>query len=71
MKFTIRDLLLVTMVVALALGWWLDRSRLDMRARRAAKDANSFRALSDSLSLQLQQLTTPVSQAPAPIPPKP
>ena len=46
MKFTIRDLLLVTMVVALALGWWLDRSRLDMRARRAAKDANSFRALS-------------------------
>jgi hypothetical protein len=28
MKFTIRDLLLVTMIVALAVGWWLDRSRL-------------------------------------------
>ena len=71
MKFSLRDLLLVTVIVALALGWWLDRSRLDMRASRAAKDADSFRALSDSLSLQLQQLTTPVSQAPAPIPPKP
>ena len=28
MKFTIRDLFLVTLVVALALGWWLDRSHL-------------------------------------------
>jgi len=28
MKFTIRDLFLVTLVVALALGWWLDRSTL-------------------------------------------
>ena len=28
MKFSIRDLLLVTVIVALALGWWLDRSSL-------------------------------------------
>jgi len=28
MKFTIRDVLLVTMIVALALGWVLDRVRL-------------------------------------------
>ena len=28
MKFSIRDLLLVTVIVALALGWWLDGSRL-------------------------------------------
>ena len=28
MKFSIRDLLLVTVIVALGLGWWLDRSRL-------------------------------------------
>ena len=26
MKFSIRDLLLVTVMVALALGWWVDRS---------------------------------------------
>ena len=28
MKFSIRDLLLVTVIVTLAIGWWLDRSRL-------------------------------------------
>ena len=28
MKFSIRDLLLVTVIVALAAGWWVDRSRL-------------------------------------------
>ena len=28
MKFSIRDLLLVTVIVALALGWWVDRKRL-------------------------------------------
>ena len=28
MKFSIRDLLLVTLCVALALGWGMDRSRL-------------------------------------------
>ncbi|MFN0020153.1 MAG: hypothetical protein ACKVP0_17980 [Pirellulaceae bacterium] len=35
MKFTIRDLFLVTVIVALALalGWWLDRSRLVARFR--------------------------------------
>ena len=28
MKFSIRDLMLVTVIVALVLGWWVDRSRL-------------------------------------------
>jgi len=28
MKFSIRDLLLVTLIVALALGWWIDHRRL-------------------------------------------
>jgi hypothetical protein len=28
MKFSIRDLLLVTMIVALAVGWWVDRRQL-------------------------------------------
>ena len=28
MKFSIRDLFLVTVIVALAAGWWVDRTRL-------------------------------------------
>ena len=28
MRFSIRDLFLVILVVGLSLGWWLDRSRL-------------------------------------------
>ena len=28
-RFTIRELVLLTLVVAMGVGWWLDRSRLD------------------------------------------
>ena len=28
MRFSIRDLFLVTMIVALAVGWWVDRAKL-------------------------------------------
>ena len=27
-RFTIRELVVLTVIVALALGWWIDRSRL-------------------------------------------
>jgi hypothetical protein len=33
MKFSIRDLLLMTVIVALALAWWLDRSWLASEIR--------------------------------------
>ena len=33
MKFSIRDLFLVTVIVALAVGWWVDRSRLKFEIR--------------------------------------
>ena len=38
MKFSIRDLFLVTLIVALAVGWWVDRGRLrveNIKLRRA------------------------------------
>ena len=34
MKFSIRDLLLVTVIVALLTAWWLDRSRLAKEIRK-------------------------------------
>ena len=37
MKFSLRDLFLVTMIVALALGWTVDRFRLAEDARRSQK----------------------------------
>jgi|RhiMethySRZTD1v2_1073278.scaffolds.fasta_scaffold1496003_1 hypothetical protein len=54
MKFSIRDLLLVTVIIALVLGWWIDRSTVASRAREAAKNAESYQALSESLTRQLQ-----------------
>jgi len=35
MKFTIRDLFLVTMIVALAVGWWVDRPGTPFRVTTA------------------------------------
>jgi hypothetical protein len=34
MKFSIRDLFLVTVIVALAVGWWMDRQRMRDEVKR-------------------------------------
>lgn len=39
MKFTIRDMLWLTVIVALAVGWWLDRGKLADIARDAQAQA--------------------------------
>ena len=39
MKFSIRDLLFVTVIVALVMGWWLDRSRLASKLAEAESSA--------------------------------
>ena len=38
-RFSIRDLLWLTVVVALAVGWWLDRAKLADIAREAQAQA--------------------------------
>ena len=44
MKFSVRDLLLVTVIVALAVGWWVDRSRLYRELdRERIRDEQSIR----------------------------
>ena len=49
-RFSIRDLLLATALAALVLGWWLDRTMLSARAKKA----ESFRTLSEALTTQLR-----------------
>jgi hypothetical protein len=49
-RFTIRDLLLATVIAALAIGWWIDRSRLAPKA--AESDTWKFRA--ESLAERVQ-----------------
>jgi hypothetical protein len=38
MKFSIRDLLLATVIVALVLGWWVERSRLQWENKVLIRD---------------------------------
>lgn len=37
MKFSIRDLLLVTVIAALAVGWWVDHRRQAMKEKTLVK----------------------------------
>ena len=50
MKFSIRDLLLVTVIVALAVAWWVDRSNL---AREVTRLGNSLDATDKKLTRAL------------------
>ena len=43
MKFSIRDLLLVTVIVALALGWWAHRRAMHGEYRRLESENESLR----------------------------
>jgi hypothetical protein len=56
-KLTLRDLFAVVTIVALALGWWVDRSRLaesaaslQERADRAEANATYFRTYHDKVT---------------------
>ena len=84
MKFSIRDLLLVTALVALALGWCVDHCRLVANSRwqdvtrdsEMARDQltrGNIKALEKKLdSLDpAWRLNLPDSRAPTPNPPKP
>ncbi len=68
MKFSIRDLLLVTMIVALAVGWWVDHRRqgAEIQTLKEQQSYGDLRYFQAVLSPGL-----PNSSAPAPNPPKP
>jgi hypothetical protein len=47
MKFTIRDLIWLTAVVALAVGWWLDNRRYDWSIKSAQMRKDYYNFMSD------------------------
>jgi hypothetical protein len=72
MKFTIRDLFLVTVIVALGLGWWVDRSSVNARLTKELEWRSGLEQLRDvdpDKKFFVEHLDK--SKAPAPNPPKP
>ena len=86
MKFTIRDLFLVTMIVALAVGWWLHSSQTKAELRKlreslaeTEKELLVTRRKMEAGAKRISELYhtgstqiegLPTSQTPAPNPPK-
>ena len=52
MRFSIRDLLLVTVIVALAVGWGVDRSALAKSTREMEKELLRFRQYEELEKMQ-------------------
>jgi hypothetical protein len=42
MRFSIRDLMWMTLVVALSLGWWFSHQAIDAQRTAAARQAHRF-----------------------------
>lgn len=53
MRFSIRDLLWLTVVVALGVGWWLDRSALERERERHEEKAAFAAGMVESLMQRL------------------
>jgi len=47
MKFSLRDLFLVTVIVAILVAWWLDRRDLLLRLKEERSKVNYYKDLLD------------------------
>ncbi len=72
MKFSIRDLLLVTVIVALAVGWWVDHRSLAPDAQSWRDSMAEFQRHLDRVKQKLEskRQELPTSSAPALTPSK-
>jgi hypothetical protein len=52
MRYTIRDLLWLTVVVALVVGWWADRRGSLVERSRLVKEANKWQIRYEDLELK-------------------
>ena len=57
MKFSIRDLLLVTVIVALAVGWWVDRVRLGRLLKKESEWKEALKV--QPIPMQYLQMSDP------------
>ena len=81
MRFSLHDLFLVTVIVALALGWWVDRNRQAARLNKELEWRSSLIDMEGPLDVFYQGKRQhvhgniwvellPNAQTPAPNPPK-
>lgn len=65
LRFTIRDVLLITAIAALALGWTIDRSRLAQSNQELTRMANRLADTRAQWVVQRERLQRRVEQLPA------
>ncbi len=66
MKFTIRDIMLLTVIVALALGWWLDHREWVEAYSTKSHDSEIWEARAGELQNRAEILSERLSGAPVP-----
>jgi hypothetical protein len=78
LRFSIRDLLLVTMIVALTVGWWVDRRAWTQKYSDKEHESEIWQTRTEELQVRADRLVerlsvkvAPTSSAPAPNPSKP
>jgi len=59
MRFSIRDLLWVTLVVAMGLGWWVDHRRILRNLDRESRLAKTWRLRTGALEKGLKDEPVP------------
>jgi hypothetical protein len=63
LRFSIRDVLFVTLVAGLAVGWWIDHSRLANDRRTALEAQAELQRVVDQHALDRVELDTAIRTA--------